>query len=265
MIAVLSCIHGNLEAFEAVLADIEKHPVEKIICLGDLVGYGPNPVECIALTQARCDVVLGGNFDSAVLGERESYPPSLQMLLSAAEQKIGHGEQREFLSSLPETHDEDGHFFVHGTPRNERMEYIFPEDIYNQRKIEANFSLTQSHWFCGHTHVPGVIRCWDCLDAKTWQPLPNPVNDWDENPPQWFSPEEIDFEWELDHRKSIVNVGSVGQPRNGDPLGCYVRVDDQRMIYRIVDDDIETTIEKIYDAPEFATCRFMGDRLRDGR
>src|SRR5262249_28316020 len=152
-------------------------------------------------------------------------------------------------------------------------EYIFPEDIYNHRKMERLFQLVERYCFQGHTHVPGVF-------TESYQ---------------FYAPEEIDHEYTLGEGKVMINVGSVGQPRDGDPRACYVILDDGqpdeepppsapkrsaadswetidrpvpnfgpiRVTYRRLQYDFETTIQKIYDIPELEP--FLGDRLRQGR
>jgi diadenosine tetraphosphatase ApaH/serine/threonine PP2A family protein phosphatase len=136
---------------------------------------------------------------------------------------------------------EDGFLYVHGSARNPLNEYVFPEDIYNLRKMERIFSQIDKYCFQGHTHVPGVFT--ESL--------------------QFYSPEEIDYVYELDGRKTMINVGSVGQPRDGDWRACYVLLDGKTVRFRRVEYDIETTIKKIYDVVDLE--RFLGDRLRDGR
>ena len=120
-------------------------------------------------------------------------------------------------------------------------EYVFPEDIYNQRKMERIFALVEQYCFQGHTHIPGVFS--ERLS--------------------FVSPEEIEFRYELDSEKVLVNVGSVGQPRDGDPRACYVLLDGKTVHYRRVDYDFDKTAEKIYPIPELDN--FLGDRLREGR
>ena len=131
--------------------------------------------------------------------------------------------------------------FVHGSPRNPLNEYVFPEDIYNVRKIEKLFSLVQGCSFQGHTHVPGVFteRC------------------------QFLRPDQLGDGYLLGQEKAMVNVGSVGQPRDGDPRACYVVLEENRVTFRRVDYPIEKTAEKIYAIDELDD--FLGDRLREGR
>ncbi len=105
---------------------------------------------------------------------------------------------------MPRSHRYGDFLFVHGSPRNPLSEYIFPEDIYNHRKMERLFQLVGRYCFQGHTHVPGIF-------TESYQ---------------FFAPEEIDLEYTLGEGKVMVNVGSVGQPRDGDNRACYVILED---------------------------------------
>jgi diadenosine tetraphosphatase ApaH/serine/threonine PP2A family protein phosphatase len=136
---------------------------------------------------------------------------------------------------------EEPFLFVHGSARNPLNEYVFPEDIYNQRKMERIFALVDRYCFQGHTHIPGIFT--------------EGLN--------FLSPEEIEFRYELNEEKVLVNVGSVGQPRDGDNRACYVILNDRTVQYRRVPYDFEKTIDKIYPIPELDN--FLGDRLREGR
>ncbi len=110
----------------------------------------------------------------------------------------------EFLGELPRSHRMGAFLFVHGSPRNPLSEYIFPEDIYNPPEDGAAVPAGREHCFQGHTHVPGVFT----------------------EGFQFYSPEEIDNEYTLGDGKLMINVGSVGQPRDGDNRACYVVLDD---------------------------------------
>jgi diadenosine tetraphosphatase ApaH/serine/threonine PP2A family protein phosphatase len=246
--ALISDIHSNLEALQAVLADIDKHAVKEIYCLGDIVGYGPNPRECVDLVM-QCKVVLLGNHDQGAMFDPDGFNPSAEraifwtraQLESPGEDRHKKEQRWEFLAERPRTHREEGFLYVHGSARNPLNEYVFPEDIYNQRKMERIFALVERYCFQGHTHVPGIFT--ESL--------------------QFHSPDEIDYLYRLNGRKTLCNVGSVGQPRDGDWRACYVLLDDDTIRYRRVEYDIDTTIRKIYDIPDLEN--FLGDRLRDGR
>ncbi|MGE0376390.1 MAG: metallophosphoesterase, partial [Planctomycetaceae bacterium] len=139
MRALISDIHGNLEALLAVLADIEKQGITEVFCLGDIVGYGPNPRECVDQVMERCAVTILGNHDQAALFDPEGFNAGAEraifwtrnMLESDRPEK--NVQRWEFLGELPRMRREGNLLFVHGSARNPLNEYVFPEDIYNQR------------------------------------------------------------------------------------------------------------------------------------
>ena len=248
MKAIISDIHSNLEALQAVLADIKAQGITEIFCLGDVVGYGPNPRECVDLVM-NSKLVLLGNHDQGAMFDPEGFNPSAERAIFWTRQQLeqidGSRQQKErrweFLAERPRQHRDDSFLFVHGSARNPLNEYVFPEDIYNQRKMERIFALVDKYCFQGHTHVPGVFT---------------------ENL-QFHSPEDIDYEYKLDGRKTLCNVGAVGQPRDGDWRACYVMLDGETIRFRRVEYDVESTIKKIYAVPDLEN--FLGDRLREGR
>jgi diadenosine tetraphosphatase ApaH/serine/threonine PP2A family protein phosphatase len=250
--AIISDIHSNFEALQAVLEDIDRANVTEIYCLGDIVGYGPNPRECIDLVM-KCQMVLLGNHDQGAIFDPDGFNGPAEraifwtrdVLESSRESRQAREKRWEFLAERPRSFREDGLLYVHGSARNPLNEYVFPEDIYNQRKMERIFALVDRYCFQGHTHVPGVF-----LEQS-------------DDLYQFNSPDEIDYVHKLDERKTLCNVGSVGQPRDGDPRACYVLLDEEAIRYRRVEYDIETTIRKIYAIPQLEN--FLGDRLRDGR
>ncbi len=247
--ALISDIHGNLEALEAVLADIDSQEIPQIFCLGDVIGYGPNPRECIDLIMERCELCILGNHDQGALFDPEGFNSTAEQAIfwtrDQLESPQGSPEDNarrwDFLGELPRNHRENGFLFVHGSARNPLNEYVFPEDIYNSRKMERIFSLIERHCFQGHTHVPGVFT----------------------SHPKFLNPEDIDAEFRLTDEKIMVNVGSVGQPRDGDPRSCYVVIDEDTIRFRRVEYPIETTVQKIKAIPQLDN--FLGERLRDGR
>jgi predicted phosphodiesterase len=246
--AIISDIHSNLEALQAVLADIKQQNVEAVYCLGDVVGYGPNPRECVDLVMS-CPVVILGNHDQGAMFDPEGFNASAERAIFWTRAQLESPHERseikekrwEFLAERPRSHREEGLLYVHGSARNPLNEYVFPEDIYNQRKMERIFALVERYCFQGHTHVPGVF-------TETMQ---------------FHSPDEIESIYRLDGRKTLCNVGSVGQPRDGDWRACYILLDDETIRYRRVEYDVDTTVKKIYAVPELEN--FLGDRLREGR
>jgi len=245
--AIISDIHGNLEALEGVLAEIRSEGIEEILCLGDIVGYGPNPCECIDLVRETCSLCLLGNHDQGALFDPEGFNAGAERAIFWTRKMLESGNSRateerwEFLGELPRVHKEGDFLFVHGSARNPLNEYVFPEDIYNQRKMESIFALVTKYCFQGHTHIPGVFT--------------EDLN--------FHAPEEIDFQYQLGDTKVLINVGSVGQPRNGDSRASYVVLDPPMVHFRRVSYDFESTAAKIYDIPDLDN--FLGDRLRDGR
>ncbi|MCE5267000.1 MAG: metallophosphoesterase [Planctomycetaceae bacterium] len=246
--ALISDIHSNIEALEAVLADIRAQGVTEVYCLGDLVGYGPNPREVIDEVM-KFQLCLLGNHDQGALFDPEGFNSGAERAIFWTRNQLENGpgtavaRQRrwEFLGELPRNRLEENTLYVHGSARNPLNEYVFPEDIYNKRKLEKIFALVPQYVFQGHTHVPGIFT----------------------EGFSFFSPEELDYEYRLGREKAMINVGSVGQPRDGDPRACYVVVDDDVVRFRRVEYPFDKTLSKIYDIPELDN--FLGDRLRDGR
>lgn len=252
MKAILSDIHGNLTALEAVLKDIESHGIKEIYCLGDVIGYGPNPCECVDLIM-NSKVVLLGNHDQGALFDPDGFNPSAEMAIFWTRKQIeespnpeARSKRWDFLASRPRFHREGEHLFVHGSARNPLNEYVFPEDIYNHRKMERIFSMVEKYCFQGHTHVPGIF-----VEQEPGESY------------QFSSPEDLNHKHTLDHRKTLCNVGSVGQPRDNNPKSCYLILDNQTIHYRRVAYNIEATAKKIYSIPELQN--FLGERLFEGR
>jgi len=301
MLAVISDIHSNLEALTAVLEEIDRRGIRRIVCLGDVVGYGPNPAECLDLVRERCEVALCGNHDYAVFYEPSNFNVGAEracywtrQVLESVGNRAARKARWEFLGRMPSRWETDGFLLVHGSPRRPINEYLFPEDVYtNPQKIVVNFErFAHRVCFVGHTHVPGVF---------TDEPYFEQPDDFDEPNRFLLLPEE----------RVIVNVGSVGQPRDRDARACFVIVsngqsgqDGDAQVTRNpqhdsgeastatsptgaqpeasvltaadlasaetlhfefvrVEYDIEQTIRKIQQIPELDD--FLGERLLDGR
>lgn len=246
--ALISDIHSNLEGLTAVLADIRAQGVEEIFCLGDIIGYGPNPRECIDLISEVCKVTILGNHDQGAMFDPEGFNAGAERAIFWTRDQLEgrHGDPAanarrwDFLGTLPRMHRDDGYLFVHGSPRNPLNEYVFPEDVHHPKKMEKLFSLVDKFCFQGHTHVPGVFT---------------PEG-------QFIRPEQMDYRYQFNGGKVMVNVGSVGQPRDGDPRSCYVILEDDALTYRRVEYPLDVTVEKIHAIPELDN--FLGDRLRKG-
>src|SRR5215472_8101024 len=163
--AIFSDIHANLEALEAVLAKIDEidkeEPIDQIWFLGDLVGYGPDPNECIVTLRARTDVIIAGNHDWAAVGKIDLEDFSAAARISAEwTAKQLTEEHRSFLSDLPERLDIDDCTLVHGSPYGPLWEYLTSEIL-----AERSFKHFSSRYcLVGHTHVPVIFQ----------QPVPAP-------------------------------------------------------------------------------------------
>jgi diadenosine tetraphosphatase ApaH/serine/threonine PP2A family protein phosphatase len=248
MKAVLSDVHGNLEALRAVLDDIAHHGVSAVTCLGDLVGYGPNPRECVDLAMAWQLVLLGDHDQAATAGPAESVRLVNRAVLWTRSQlavSVGDAQATErrlrFLAGRPQTHREGGFLFVHASPRDPLHEEIVPEDISCRAKMERIFALVERCCLTGHTHVSGVFT----------------------EGFRYHTTEEVCGCYRLDGRKVLVNVGSVGQPRDDDPRACYVLLDGDAGRFRRVEYDVEATVRKIHAIADLDDVQ--GDRLREGR
>lgn len=252
MIAIISDIHSNLEALKTVLADIKRRGVETIYCLGDIIGYGPDPAQCLDLVAASVQFCLSGNHDHAVFYEPTNFNPVAERAafwtrsILDEEANVEHRNRRwRFLGHLQPRRELNGFLLVHGSPRKPINEYLFPDDVYTApHKLLANFDrMEQLTCFCGHTHVPGVF-----------------VDD-----PYFETPEEMGEpqKYTIGEEKVIINVGSVGQPRDRDPRATYVIVEDNEVEFIRVQYDIDVTAKRIHDNPHLDD--FLGDRLYKGK
>jgi predicted phosphodiesterase len=249
MFAIVSDIHANLEAFTAVLKEIDRRQVQHVVCLGDIVGYGPNPLECLDLVISRCRAAIMGNHDFAVFYEPYNFNAGAEQAsywtrkcLEEDPDPVRRGNRWKFLGNLPVRIKTPEFVAVHASPRRPVNEYIFPDDIYtNPGKFVSLFERFDRLCFVGHTHVPGVF-----LEG-----------------PDFYSPDELDYRFELTDEKAIINVGSVGQPRDRDRRSSFVIVNDTYVEFVRLDYDVETTVRKIHDNPELDN--FLGTRLLDGR
>jgi predicted phosphodiesterase len=251
-LALISDIHGNLEALNAVLADIAKQDIDEIYCLGDVVGYGPNPCECLDLVMKKCKLTVLGNHDQAALFDPDGFNPVALRAIYWTRDRLDDpstgraqaiNRRWDFLSELPKQYQDGDYLFVHGSPRDPTNEYVFPETRFDKSKMNSMFDRVGRVCFQGHTHMPGVF-----------------TTDLD-----FVRPEDCDHTFSLGKEKFMINVGSVGQPRDDNPLSCYVILDKtkKKIEFRRVEYDIETTISKIYAEAELDNM--LGDRLRGGR
>ena len=251
MKAIITDIHSNIEALTAVLEDIADRGIEEIICLGDVIGYGPNPKECIDLAM-KFNVVLMGNHEDAVLNEATDFNARAELAINwTRDQLTGpdndgerDSERCAFLAARPERDaNGDGELlFVHGSPRKPVREYIFPRDMRNRAKMAEIFGQVSHYCFVGHTHVPGVFTD----DLTYTHPL-----------------DLLKQVYILDEEKAIINPGSVGQPRDGDCRASYVTFDGDSVVFRRVEYDVMSTAKKILRTQGLDDD--LGERLKEGR
>lgn len=247
--AIVSDIHGNLEALTAVMTDIASIGVTQIYCLGDIIGYGPNPRECVDAAR-RFDFCILGNHDQAALFDPEGFSQGAERAIFWTREQLEKGgdtdpevaKRWKFLCELPRTRIEGDWMYVHGSARNPLNEYVFPEDVYNSRKLERIFSIIPKYCLQGHTHVPGVFA--DDFTFVSSADLEN-------------------SRYRMGQRKLMVNVGSVGQPRDGDPRSSYVVLHDDEVEFRRVPYDFHVTAAKIREIDSLDNTQ--ADRLSDGR
>lgn len=220
--AVLGDIHGNIHALEAVLEAIKEDAVDSILCIGDVVGYAANPKECIQAVKEHVSSVVAGNHDFAVVDkvDAECFNADARDAVMWTKEQLSE-EEATYLAELPVTAAFDELSLFHSTPYH-------PEDfLYVQTLFDAAlaFSCMETKLaFVGHSHVPVVF-----------------VNS---EPVDFFMVAEFDVP---DTLQMIVNVGSVGQPRDLDPRACYALLDtDRRMMFmRRVEYDVSAAAQAI--------------------
>lgn len=238
--AVISDVHANLEALSAVLKDIEREKLDTIFFLGDSVGYGPDPNECTEVLRDRARILLLGNHDLAAAGKSDLtfFNPAAKAAIKWTIEVLSN-ENTEFLRSLPLTEKikEYDVFLVHATPE-EPGQWHYLTNEYNAR---INFEYFDERiCFLGHSHIPFIAEL--------------------------SSAGEITFHYsyaEIDETsRYIVNAGSVGQPRDGDPGAAYVLFKENSMEIRRVSYDIVITQNKMKKAglPEDLIYRLSAGR-----
>ena len=258
MFAVISDIHSNLEALTAVLADIKERGIEIIYCLGDVIGYGPNPKECLDLIIEKTKWCVLGNHDYAVFYEPTNFNYGAEQasfwtreVLETEAEKQPRERRWGFLGTLPMERTLKAKLgseaatmdFVHASPRRPVNEYVFPEDVYNNPvKVQAMFGLVKHICFIGHTHLPGVF-----LDE-----------------PDFYLPDELGGAYPIvEGEKAIINVGSVGQPRDRDNRASYAYIEGNKVHFVRLGYDYETTMKKIMAIEQLD--KFHAERLKEGR
>ena len=225
--AIIADIHANLAAFRAVLDDIEhRGGVEEVWCLGDVVGYGPDPHQCIELLHRYKHVCVAGNHDWAAIGKIDTseFNPDAAAACHWTAQQLSP-EDIEYLESLPLVIQQGDFTLVHGSPREPIWEYLI-----SVSSAKKNFAYFQSQ-FClvGHSHMPLVFRHSETGDCS-------------------FVPFSTNVGLVLGKNRLIINPGGVGQPRDSDPRASYAIYDnDTKMarLYRIPYDIVATQTKMV--------------------
>ena len=201
-VAVVSDIHANLAALEAVLAAIDADPPDELWCLGDLVGYGPRPNECCELVEARASICLGGNHDLAVRGTIDLFEFSGDAATAAYwTREVLTPAARAYLDSLEPEGEREGVALYHGSARDPVWEYVLSDEAAAATIVIAEAPLV----LVGHSHAALEVSLRDGVLAGALAPAGT--------------------ELELDGARWLLNPGSVGQPRDGDPRAAYLRFD----------------------------------------
>jgi len=229
MFAVISDVHANLEALEAVLNDIKNRGILDVFFLGDAVGYGPNPKEVVKILYKTCRVMVAGNHDKAVVKpELDIYFNDMAREAIKWTRAVMSDDTKQILKDLPMSYvlrndDIDMHF-VHASPR-------YPEEwnyILTFREAELNFHyFNERICFIGHSHIPFIIERSKVGELTVRREIPYRIRD---------------------DCRYIINVGSVGQPRDGDQRACYAIFNEDEINIIRVPYDIPLTQRKMKDA-----------------
>ena len=240
-LAVISDIHANLPALEAVLAEIEGAEIDEIWSLGDVVGYGAQPDECAAIVADRCPTGLVGNHDLGVLGELDlaSFSPTAAAAVRWT-QRTADGSTLEYLRGLRPQREDGDVALYHASPRDPVWEYVLAID----QAAECLAVQAQRVALIGHSHVPLFFT--------------------DDGGEVQGAHVEPDTQVEIGDGRWLVNPGSVGQPRDRDPRASWLELDTARwqVAWRRVPYDIDRAANAIAAAelPEQ-----LGRRLYEGR
>lgn len=256
--AIISDIHSNIEALTRVFEDIDSRGIKTVYCLGDILGYAANPKECLAMVIERTELSVLGNHDFAVLYEPTNFNYGAETasywgreVLEKEPQQENRARFWDYLGNQRMRHSLTKKLggvkaqidLVHASPRRPINEYVFPDDVYSTpSKITSLFERVEHLCFIGHTHLPGVFL----------------------EDPDFYTPDELGWSYPIvEGEKAIINVGSVGQPRDRDNRASYAYIEDDKVNFVRVEYDYEAAAKKIYDIEQLDN--FEGDRLFDGR
>lgn len=245
-IALIADIHANLEALEAVLADIDGQSVDHVVCLGDIIGYGPDPARCIELVFERCEKIVLGNHDEAALGEgHEAFNPRARRALEVTRGLL-EPKHLDLIRWLPDRARIEGVSIAHASFGPKRFEYLYTEEA----AAESFEGMGTRFGAVGHTHIPSAFTC--------------PAGRLDKRSDICAYPLCGNVITELpDDQMVLMNPGSVGQPRDRNPDASYGMLDLGSMTYEIrrVCYDVEPVQHKI---ASLGLPEFHGERLKIG-
>jgi len=245
--ALLSDVHGNEPALEAVLRDVDRAAPDRVLCLGDTVGYGAQPGECLARVRDRCDVVLRGNHEHAILFGTANFTPLARVAADWTAQQLRGPDDLGYLARLSPSHAEGAWRLVHGSLADPLNDYVRESDsawmfyqlVRTLREEFNGFDLC----FVGHNHraFMGTEVGFLFPHADGGQPC---------------------HRFRVAGQKAYVSVGSVGQPRDGDPRASWVLFDGETVEYRRVPYDHAEAMRRIAAA---GLPGYLAERLAHGQ
>lgn len=255
-IALVSDLHANIEAVEAVMRDIESQGIKTIYCLGDVLDYGPNPVEVLDIAINHFELNILGNHEEALMMVAEDFNEramrSVQWTRETLNAPTIPREKRHqywnFLDQMARVKlaRQGQMLFLHGSPRQPTRDYVFPKDVRSPEKVDAMFAELkgeQRYCFCGHSHIPGIYT------EKYQYAHPSKIKDGVVN---------------LDRfERLLINIGSVGQPRDNDTRASYVVLNGTEVTFRRVVYDFHKTADKLRKITALPT--FLAERLLVGK
>lgn len=292
-LALISDIHSNSEALRAVLAEIEEAKVDEIVCLGDIIGYGPDPLTCIDLVEEHCSLALLGNHDFACRTQpvnfnqvaREAALWTRFKLDTAWPDDAARERRIRYLDHLPVRihHPSDERLLcVHGSSRCATNEYVFPDDLQDAMKFDRLFERFDNVCIEGHTHMPVVFEQdlrldEDGTEHTSYQRFLGYREEMRSPGPDGTGTIRGAANVTLrlsEGKKYIVNPGSVGQPRDRDSWACWAIMElsddqDPKVSFRRTYYDWHRVLEMIRRTEHDDNCpyqldEFLGTRLERG-
>jgi diadenosine tetraphosphatase ApaH/serine/threonine PP2A family protein phosphatase len=264
--AIVSDLHGNSQALDAAVADARARGARRYVCLGDVIGYGARPRACLDLVMRLCvprptpldgesldaGLCLQGNHEYGLLYSAEDFNPKARAAIDWTREELSREEADgrsadywDFIGALEPAQVDLVAMFAHGSPSDPVREYVLPRDVRDEPKMRRMFARMQRQvCFVGHSHVPAVYY----EDLRLFRPRET------EGPYDVLDPGGA---------KVIVNVGSVGQPRDGDPRLSYALFDGRAITFVRLAYDLERAMADIRGVP--ALPGYLAERLALGR